>query len=133
MNALVLKNKRSVIYFLCVVLIKGGSFNSGQAYQGTMSRVNVWNFKLADKIIKEMSKGCGLWSGNAFVWYNFKNNIFGNIQIISPSSCSLAGRCGILGGLQWSSPTTVKWPKTIRQPVFFTINRQMRKPISINH
>lgn len=81
---------------LCVVLFKGGSFQSSQAFKGTMSRVNVWNFITADGIIKQMSRGCGLWSGNAVAWYNFKNNIFGNIQIITPSSCSLAGESVIL-------------------------------------
>jgi len=102
MNALVLKNLRSLIAFFRVGLFKGGSFDSGQAYQGSLSRVNVWNFRIAEKIIKQMSRGCGLWSGNVVSWYNFKNNIFGDLQIITPSSCSLAGESGILGGLQWA-------------------------------
>ena len=77
--------------FLFVVLFKGGSFDSYQAFEGRLSRVNVWNFIISSNTIKEMSRGCGLWSGNIVSWYNFKNNIFGNIQIITPSSCSLAG------------------------------------------
>jgi len=100
MNALVLKNLRSLIAFLCVVLFKGGGFDSGQAYQGSMSRVNAWNFRITEKIIKQMSRECGLVSGNVVSWYNFKNNIFGDVQIITPSSCSLAGGSGILRGLQ---------------------------------
>jgi len=77
-------------------LSKGGSFESDQAFHGRLSRVNVWNFVTAGTIIKEMSKGCGLWSGNVVAWYNFKENIFGNIQILNPSSCSLAGGSEIL-------------------------------------
>ena len=79
-----------------MILFEGGSFQSYQAFQGTLSRVNIWNFQSTPNAIKEMSKGCGLWSGNVISWYNFKDNIFGNIQIITPSSCSLAGGSEIL-------------------------------------
>ena len=79
-----------------MVLFKGGGFQSSQAFQGRISRVNIWNFKSTPNVIKEMSKGCGLWSGNIISWYNFKDKIFGNIQIITPSSCSLAGGSDIL-------------------------------------
>ena len=43
-------------------------------------------------MITEMSKGCGLWNGDAVAWHNFKNNIYGNIEVSTPSSCSLAGK-----------------------------------------
>ena len=79
-----------------MVLFKGGSFESDQAFEGTLSRMNIWNFIITLTTIKEMSRGCGLWSGNVISWYNFKDNIFGNIQIITPSSCSLAGGSEIL-------------------------------------
>ena len=82
--------------FFVVVLFKGGGFQSGQAFQGRLSRVNIWNFIITTNVIKEMSKGCGLWSGNVISWYKFKNSISGNIQIITPSSCSLAGGSEIL-------------------------------------
>ena len=86
----------NLTFFLCVVLFKGGSFQSIQAFEGTLSRVNIWNFIISLSKINEMSRGCGLWSGNVISWYKFKNNISGNIQIITPSSCSLAGGSEIL-------------------------------------
>lgn len=79
-----------------MVLFKGGGFQSGQAFEGRLSRVNLWNFIITSNAIKEMSKGCGVWSGNVISWYNFKDNISGNIQIITPSACSLAGGSDIL-------------------------------------
>ena len=65
------------LFFLFAVLFKGGGFDSYQAFEGSLSRVNVWNFIIPSAKIKQMSRGCGLWSGNAVSWYNFKNNIFG--------------------------------------------------------
>ena len=57
-----------------------------------MSRVNVWSFVISHNIIKDMSKGCGLWNGDAVAWYNFNDNLYGNIEVFTPSSCSLPGR-----------------------------------------
>ena len=84
-------------FFFARFCLKGGSFESDQAFEGSLSRVNVWNFAISPNTIKEMSRGCGLWSGNAVSWYNFKNNIFGNIEIDTPSSCSLPGEYQISG------------------------------------
>ncbi|KAL9959753.1 hypothetical protein ACROYT_G033108 [Oculina patagonica] len=46
----------------------GGSFDTYQAFYGTMSRLNVWSFVTASEVIKQMSTGCGLWSGDAVAW-----------------------------------------------------------------
>ena len=79
-----------------MVLFKGGGFESEQAFEGRLSRVNVWSFIITSSIIKEMSRGCGFWNGNLVAWYNFKNNIFGNVQFDTPSSCSLPGESEIV-------------------------------------
>jgi len=69
----------------------GGSFSSSQAFIGRISRVNIWNDMLQQETIKLMSKGCGSLSGNAVAWQHFKNNIFGDVQVESPSWCSVIG------------------------------------------
>ena len=47
---------------------------------------------LQQETIKLMSKGCGSLSGNAVAWQHFKNNIFGDVQVESPSWCSVIGK-----------------------------------------
>ena len=79
-----------------MVMFKGGWFSASQAFYGRMSRLNVWSFVVSETVIEQMAKGCGLWTGDAVAWYNFKNKIFGNIAVITPSSCSLAGKSEIL-------------------------------------
>lgn len=74
----------------CIFWI-GGAFDSNQAFYGKMSRVNVWSYVLSTSVIKEMAKGCGLWSGDAIAWFHFKSSTFGAVQVVKPSSCSLAG------------------------------------------
>ena len=51
---------------------------------------------MCDASIKEMSKGCGLWSGNAIAWFNFTSGIVGDLEVTKPSSCSLAGKFSVL-------------------------------------
>ena len=70
----------------------GGGFSSAQAFYGRISRVNIWSLVLKDSAITRMSEGCRLVGGDAVAWYHFKNNIFGDVQVVSPSWCSLIGR-----------------------------------------
>ena len=76
---------------LCFVHSQGGSFQTVQSFEGTMSRVNVWSFAQSGEQIKEMYRGCGVWNGDAVAWYNFRKNFYGNMEVVTPSSCSLAG------------------------------------------
>lgn len=76
---------------LCFVHSQGGSFQTAQSFEGTMSRVNVWSFAQSGEQIKEMYRGCGAWNGDAVAWYNFRKNFYGNMEVVTPSSCSLAG------------------------------------------
>ena len=69
----------------------GGSFSSSQAFYGRMSRVNIWSHVLANDAIVKMSLGCGLVSGDVVAWHHFKNNLFGDVQVETPSWCSLIG------------------------------------------
>ena len=91
--------KTDSFWIFSLVLFKGGGFSSAQAFYGRMSRLNVWSFETSASVIKQMSRGCGLWSGDAVAWYNLKTNIFGNIEIKTSSSCSLAGKINILSSL----------------------------------
>ena len=56
-----------------------------------MSRVNIWSNVLANDAIEKMSLGCGLVSGDVVAWHHFKNNLFGDVQVETPSWCSLIG------------------------------------------
>ena len=48
---------------------------------------------MTDVKIAEMSTGCGSsGNGDAVAWYNFKSNLYGNIDVVTPSTCSLSGR-----------------------------------------
>ena len=69
----------------------GGSFSSYQAFYGRMSRVNIWSNVLAKDAIEKMFLGCGLVSGDVVAWHHFKNNLFGDVQVETPSWCSLIG------------------------------------------
>ena len=85
------KLKNPLFYFF--FLLKGGSFQEYQSFEGRISGVNVWSFVMTDVKIAEMSTGCGSsGNGDAVAWYNFKSNLYGNIDVVTPSTCSLSGR-----------------------------------------
>ena len=46
---------------------------------------------LPNEAIEKMSLGCGLVSGDVVAWHHFKNNLFGDVQVETPSWCSLIG------------------------------------------
>ena len=52
----------------------GGDFEADQSFKGMLSNVNVWDQKLLDARIEEMSTSCLLdvWNaGNVYRWHNF--------------------------------------------------------------
>lgn len=46
---------------------------------------------LANDAIEKMSLGCGLVNGDVVAWQHFRNNLFGDVQVETPSWCSLIG------------------------------------------
>ena len=54
--------------------------------------MNIWNDVLQQAAIALISKGCGSLAGNVVAWYHFKNRIFGNVKVETPSWCSAIGK-----------------------------------------
>ena len=72
--------------------LAGGGFDSSEAFIGRLSRVNIWSNMLKEEAITEMSKGCGLVSGDVVAWQHFKSSVSGDVQVETPSWCSVIGR-----------------------------------------
>ena len=54
--------------------VVGGGFDAEQSFKGMLSNVNVWDHKLTDTRIEEMSTSCLLdeWNaGNVYSWRSF--------------------------------------------------------------
>ena len=66
----------------------GGDFEADQSFKGMLSNVNVWDHKLLDARIKEMSTSCLLdvWNaGNVYRWRNFLQEA--TARLVKESPC----------------------------------------------
>ena len=65
----------------------GGSFESVQSFQGSLTNVNVWSYFLSPKEIKDQSKSCQSGVGDVYKWTDFIYSIEGKTELVIPSSC----------------------------------------------
>ena len=65
----------------------GGSFDSSQSFQGSLTNVNVWSYVLPASTIKSLSKSCLSGEGNVYKWSVFLHGIKGKIAVVIPSPC----------------------------------------------
>lgn len=66
----------------------GGGFDADQSFKGMLSNVNVWNRKLSDKQIEDMSTSCLLdeWNaGNVYRWRSFLQEA--QARLVEESPC----------------------------------------------
>ena len=66
----------------------GGSFDSSQAYLGTLTGLNVWSVVLRSSVIAAMARGCSAFEGDAVSWRHFRKSVSGNIAIQELAYCS---------------------------------------------
>ena len=66
----------------------GGSFDSSQSFQGSLTNVNVWSYVLSASAIKSMSMSCLSGVGNVYKWSDFIYGVKGKTAVVIPSSCS---------------------------------------------
>ena len=66
----------------------GGSFDSRQSFQGSLTNVNVWSYVLSASAIKSMSMSCLSGVGNVYKWPDFIYGVKGKTAVVIPSSCS---------------------------------------------
>ena len=68
----------------------GGSFNSVQSFQGSLTNVNVWSYVLPASTIKSLSKSCHSGVGNVYRWSDFIHGVKGKSAVVisSPSVLS---------------------------------------------
>ena len=72
----------------------GGSLDATQSFRGMLTNVNVWDRKLTDTRIQEMSTSCRLYEcddGKVYSWQNFLQKA--PERIVEESSCR-ASRSG---------------------------------------
>ena len=65
----------------------GGSFDSSQSFQGSLTNVNVWSYVLPANTIKNLSKSCLSGEGNVYKWSVFLHGIKGKTAVVIPSPC----------------------------------------------
>lgn len=65
----------------------GGSFDSNQSFQGSLTNVNVWSYVLPASTIKSMSKSCLSGEGNVYKWSDFIYGVKGKAAVVIPSPC----------------------------------------------
>jgi len=84
----------------------GGGFDADQSFKGMLSNVNVWDHKLTDTRIEEMSKSCLLdeWNaGNVYRWGDFLQKA--PARLVKKSLCNLS----ITG--TWHNPHNIHFDK----------------------
>ena len=70
----------------------GGGFEADESFKGMLSNVNVWDHKLTDAQIKDMSASCLLdeWnSGNVYSWRSFLQKA--QARLVTESPCKPLG------------------------------------------
>lgn len=70
----------------------GGGFDADESFKGMLSNVNVWDHKLADTQIEEMSTSCLLdeWNaGNVYSWRSFLQKA--QARLLTESPCKPLG------------------------------------------
>ena len=65
----------------------GGSFDSSQSFQGSLTNVNVWSYVLPASTIKSLSKSCLSGVGNVYRWSDFIYGVKGKTAVVIPSPC----------------------------------------------
>ncbi|KAL9965277.1 hypothetical protein ACROYT_G029052 [Oculina patagonica] len=65
----------------------GGSFQSGQSFQGYLTNVNVWSNVLSASTIRSLSRSCLSGEGNVYKWSDFIHGVKGKTAIVIPSPC----------------------------------------------
>ena len=70
----------------------GGGFAADESFKGMLSNVNVWDYKLTDTQVKEMSTSCLLdeWNaGNIYSWDSFLRKA--QARLVTESPCTPLG------------------------------------------
>ena len=70
----------------------GGGFDADKSFKGMLSNVNVWDHKLTDAQVKEMSTSCLLdeWNaGNVYGWRSFLHKA--QARLVTESPCKPLG------------------------------------------
>ena len=62
----------------------GGSFESEQCFQGSLTNVNVWSYVLPASTIKRLSKSCLSGVGNVYKWSDFIYGVKGKTAVVIP-------------------------------------------------
>ena len=66
----------------------GGSFDSRQSFQGSLTNVNVWSYVLSASTIRSLSNSCRRsWEGDVFKWSDFIYGVKGKTAVFIPSPC----------------------------------------------
>lgn len=65
-----------------------GDLNTVQMYEGKLSGFNMWDYVMDDEAISVLSLACGAESGNLLQWTDVRDGVVGQINVISPSSCT---------------------------------------------
>nr|XP_006816606.1 PREDICTED: sushi, von Willebrand factor type A, EGF and pentraxin domain-containing protein 1 [Saccoglossus kowalevskii] len=71
-----------------------GGFSPVEAYIGHISKLNIWDYVMSAESIVIISGCCYGTPGNVVAWSDFKNNIYGNVEITSPSKVCTGDSCG---------------------------------------
>lgn len=69
-----------------------GKFDRKRSFSGYLSHFNMWNTEMSDKMIKQMSMGCGAEVGNLIPWPEVKAWKSKFVTIEEPSSCKVRGK-----------------------------------------
>jgi len=65
----------------------GAGFQEKQAFQGILTKVDVWSYVSTPKAIYLLSRSCMLGEGNVYMWSDFINGVKGATALIIPSPC----------------------------------------------
>lgn len=60
----------------------GGSHSSSKAYEGELTRINIWNTVLADSVIEALALTPGAEIGNFLSWRDIRTSIFSGLVSI---------------------------------------------------
>ena len=67
-----------------------GSINlnhTQQTFEGEISHVNVWSLVKKGEPMEQLARMCGEETGSLLAWPDFKEHIFGNVQVLQSSGC----------------------------------------------
>ncbi|XP_028408473.1 uncharacterized protein LOC114531032 isoform X2 [Dendronephthya gigantea] len=69
----------------------GGSFERKEAFQGSLADLNLWRKFLTVNVIQGMASGVINVNGDLFQWRNFRNHVFGDVNVRNRSEAEIPG------------------------------------------